>query len=238
MENATYATLTRQSGLLSQMRMVANNIANADTTGYRAEGLAFSEYIRTTGSGDSLSMAAARVRLTDQGQGALRPTGGPLDLAIEGEGFFMVATPDGPRLTRAGHFGPSEAGDIVTPEGFRLLDAGGAPLFVPPGAGAVAIAPDGTVSAGGAPLGQVGLFVPRDPLSVEREGGTLFRAEAGADPAPAGRVLQGFLESSNVDPVVELARMVEVQRAYELGQGFLEREDDRIRKTIQAIQTR
>jgi flagellar basal-body rod protein FlgF len=150
----------------------------------------------------------------------------------------MVETPDGPRLTRAGHFTPSGAGELVTPEGFRLLDAGGAPLFVPPGGAQVGIAPDGTVSAAGAPIGQVGLFVPRDPLSLVRQGGTLFRADAGADPAFGGRLLQGFLEESNVEPVRELARMIEVQRAYELGQGFLEREDDRIRKTIQAIQTR
>lgn len=238
MDNATYATLTRQSGLLSQLRTVANNIANADTTGYRGEALGFSEVVRTTGTGDSISMATARVHLTDLAQGSLRQTGGPFDLAIEGEGFFLVETPQGPRLTRAGHFGPNEAGDIVTPDGHRLLDAGGAPLFVPQGAGAIGIAPDGTVSAGGLPVGQVGLFVPRDPLTLTREGATLFRAEGGTDPAPAGRVLQGFLEDSNVEPVQELARMVEVQRAYELGQGFLEREDDRIRKTIQAIQTR
>lgn len=238
MENASYATLTRQSGLLSQMRMVANNIANANTTGYRAETLTFTEYVRRTGGGDSLSMATARVHQTDFAQGSLEQTGGAFDLAIEGEGFFMVQTPDGPRLTRAGHFGPNENGDLVTPEGYPVLDSGGAPLFVPQGAGPIGIGADGTVSAGGAPVGQVGLFLPRDPLSLVREAGTLFRSDAGADPTPAARVLQGFLEGSNVDPVTELARMIEVQRTYEAGQGFLEREDERIRKTIQAIQAR
>ncbi|TNC51564.1 flagellar hook-basal body complex protein [Rubellimicrobium rubrum] len=238
MDNATYATLTRQTGLMAQMQMVANNIANATTTGYRGEHIGFSEYVRTTGSGASLSMATARVRETDLSQGSLSQTGGAFDLAIEGDGFFLVQTPDGPRLSRAGHFGPNENGDLVTPEGYPVLDAGGAPVFVPQGQGPVGIAPDGTISAGGNPVGQIGIVLPRDPLELVREGGTLFRADSGTDPALGGRVLQGFLEESNVNPVLEVSRMIEVQRAYEMGQGFLEREDERIRKTIQAIQTR
>ena len=123
-------------------------IANANTTGYRGEGVVFSEVVRSTGSGASLSMATARAHVTNMGQGALAQTGGAFDLAIEGEGFFMVQTPDGPRLTRAGHFGPNEAGDLVTAEGHPVLDAGGAPLIVPVGLGPVGIAPDGTVQGG------------------------------------------------------------------------------------------
>lgn len=238
MDNASYATLTRQTGLAAQMRMVANNIANASTTGYRAEGVAFTEYVRRTGTGDSLSMATARVRLTDLSQGALQTTGGPFDVAIEGEGFFLVQTPDGPRLTRAGAFTPNVSGDLVTAEGYPVLDAGGAPLFVPQGLGPVGIAPDGTISAGGQPVGQIGVVLPRDPGALLRQGGTLFDAPGGFDPAPAARVMQGALEESNVDPVLEVARMIEVSRTYEAGQSFLEREDERIRKTIQAIQTR
>lgn len=238
MDNATYATLGRQAGLMAQMRMVANNIANANTTGYRGEGVMFAEVVRGTGDGPSLSMATARARLTDMTQGALERTGGAFDLAIEGEGFFMVQTPQGQRLTRAGHFGPNEAGDLVTAEGYPVLDAGGAPMIVPVGQGPVGISPDGTVSAGGQPVGQVGVFVPRDPLGLVREGGTRFEAPGGADPAPNARILQGSLEESNVDPVIEVARMIEVSRAYELGQNFLEREDERVRSVVQALVVR
>lgn len=236
MENAIYATLTRQSGLWSEMQAVANNIANANTTGYRAEGLLFSEYVRDLGRGaPSLSMAAARVRLTDFAQGALAQTGGAFDLAIEGEGFFLVATPAGQRLTRAGHFTPNENGDLVTAEGYPVLDAGGAPVFVPTGAGQVAISPDGTISAGGQPVGQIGLVRPVDPLSLLREDGVRFRADAGWEPAADARMMQGFLEESNVDSVRQITRMIEVQRAYELGQTFLDREDERIRGVIRAM---
>ena len=236
MDNATYATLGRQTGLMAQMRVVANNIANANTTGFRGEGVVFSEVVRGTG-GASLSMATARVHVTDQGQGALARTGGTFDLAVEGEGFFMVRTPGGDRLTRAGHFGPDAEGMLVTTEGFPVLDAGGAPMVVPSGTG-VGVAADGTVSAEGVPVGQVGLFVPRDPLALRREDGTRFEAAGGTDPAPGARVLQGFLEESNVDPVAEVARMIEVSRAYEMGQSLLEREDQRVRSVVQALTVR
>ncbi|NAZ37292.1 flagellar hook-basal body complex protein [Rubellimicrobium sp. CFH 75288] len=236
MENAGYVTLSRQTGLWAELRAVAHNIANAGTTGFKAEGVGFSEVVRRAGAGPSLSLAGARIRETSLAQGALERTGGPFDLALEGEGFFQVDTPGGLRLTRAGRFAPDAEGILVSPEGFRLLDAGGAPILVPPGSGAVSVAPDGTVSAGGLPLGQIGIVRPADPLALRREGGVLFAAEP--EPAPETRVLQGFLEKSNVDPVLQIARMIEVSRAYEAGQALLDREDERIRKTIQAIQTR
>jgi len=236
MENATYTALTRQSGLMQEMRVVANNIANLSTTGFRTEGVIFAEHVKGLGPGDpSLSMATASVRQTLLDQGTLTQTGGAFDLAIEGEGFFLIETPNGERLTRAGSFTPNQDGDLVTPDGSRVLDAGGAPVFVPQGAGPVAIAPDGTISAGGQPVGQVGLVMPSDLLGMIRENGVRFRAEGGFEPALQGRVVQGYLEESNVDPVLQVSRMIEVQRSYELGQSFLDKEDERIRGAIRAL---
>ncbi len=236
MENATYTVLTRQSGLMNQMRVVANNIANLSTTGFRTEDVVFSEHVKALGRDDpSLSMATASVRETVSAQGTLTQTGGPFDLAIEGDGFFLVETPGGERLTRAGAFTPNENGDLVTPEGYRVLDAGGAPVFIPQGAGPVGIAPDGTVSAGGQPVGQVGLVRPLNPAGLIREDGVRFRADEGFEPLIEGRMLQGFLEESNVNPVLEISRMIEVQRAYELGQSFIDKEDERIRSAIRAL---
>lgn len=236
MENATYASLTRQMGLMREMRIVANNIANSATTGFRAEGLIFSEHVRALGPTDpSLSLANAAVRETLNMQGALTQTGGAFDLAIEGPGFFLVETPNGERLTRAGAFTPNENGDLVTAEGFRVLDAGGAPVFVPRGAGPVGIAPDGTLSANGQPIGQIGLVVPQDGLRMTRENGVMFHAQGGYEELDGGRILQGFVEESNVNPIHEIARMIEVQRAYELGQGFMDKEDERIRGAIRAL---
>lgn len=236
MDNATYAALTRQSGLANEMRVVANNIANASTSGFRAEGVIFSEYVNILGSDHgSLSMASGRVRETNEAQGALKQTNATFDLAIEGNGYFLIQTPDGERLTRAGHFTPNQNGDLVNADGFPVLDAGGAPVFVPAGAGPISVGADGVISAGGQLVGQIGVVAPADPQSLTREGGTRFVAADGFLPAENARVVQGFLEGSNVNPTLEIARMIEVQRAYELGQSFLDKEDERIRAVMQAL---
>lgn len=236
MDNASYTTLTRQSGLMREMQTLANNIANASTTGFRAEEVMFSEHVKSLGPGtSSLSMATATVRDTVMTQGTLSQTGGTFDLAIEGEGFFLIETPNGQRLTRAGAFTPNENGDLVTADGYPVLDAGGAPVFVPQGLGKVGIGADGTISAGGQPIGQIGLVLPTDPNQMVRESGVMFDAQGGFDAAPDGRMLQGFLEDSNVNPILEISRMIEVQRAYELGQSFLDKEDERIRSVIKSM---
>ena len=122
----------------------------------------------------------------------------------------------------------------MTPDGYRLLDAGGAPVFVPPQTRGVAVAEDGTLSADGQPVAQIGLWQPADPLSLRHQSGTLFSAGE-VEPAEGARILQGMLEDSNVEPVSEIARMIEVQRAYELGQKFLDAEDERVRGVITTL---
>ncbi|MBL9051731.1 MAG: flagellar hook-basal body complex protein [Tabrizicola sp.] len=234
MDAAGYATLNRQSGLMREMGVVANNIANSSTTGFRREGVVFSEFVAALDQDPSLSMAHASGRHVDLSQSTLSPTGGSFDFAIQGDGFFLIETPDGERLTRAGSFTPSAEGELVTPDGYRLLDAGGAPIFVPPDAKGIAVASDGTVSANGQPIAQVGLWQPADPLALRHQSGTLFSAGE-LQPAEGATVLQGMLEDSNVEPVSEIARMIEVQRAYELGQKFLDAEDERVRGVIQTL---
>lgn len=235
MDNTGYVALTRQNGLLREMRIIANNIANASTTGFRQEGAIFSEFVKQVDRSDAISMATADIVSTLHQQGALRQTDGPFDLAIEGEGFFVVETAAGPRLSRAGAFTPNAAGDLVTPDGAPVLDPGGAPIFVPPDAGRVRVAPDGTISAGDRILGQVGVVAPLNPLGLVREDGVRFDAPDGWAPVEAPRIAQGFLEASNVEPVHQLARMIEVQRAYELGQSFLDAEDNRVRDALRAF---
>lgn len=233
MDNAIYATLTRQSGLMAEMRVVANNIANANTSGFRREGVIFAEHVSALDRhGDTLSMAHARGRMLDLHQGVMTQTNGNYDLAIEGDGFFLVETPEGNRLTRAGAFLPSAEGELMTADGFRLLDEGMAPIIVPSGASEVAVGADGTLSANGVSFGRIGVFAAPEDAQLTQQGGTAFSTEAALEPVEDARIRQGFLEESNVDSVFEITRMIEVQRAYELGQSFLDREDQRIRSAI------
>lgn len=235
MENAIYATLTRQSGLMREMQVVANNIANMATTGFRREGVVFSEHVRDLGPDSSLSMARASARVIDLSQGALSRTGGTFDFAIQGPGFFLIDTPQGQRLTRAGHFTPGPEGELLTPEGHRLLDAGGGPVELPPGARSFTLARDGSLSADGQPVARIGLWAPADPLDLRHLSGTLFSTAAPEPLDDGGTLLQHHLEDANTDPVAEIARMITVQRAYELGQSLLDREDQRIRNAIQTL---
>ncbi|WP_425040030.1 flagellar hook-basal body complex protein [Primorskyibacter sp. S187A] len=235
MDNAGYTTLTRQSGLMREMQVVANNIANSATTGFRSEGIMFSEHVNRIDGGASLSMASANVKNTSMEQGALTKTGGQLDFAIEGEGFFLINTPAGERLTRSGSFSLSAAGDLVTHDGFAVLDAGGAPLFVPPDATDLSVSADGTMSADGRLIGQLGVVRPVDMTDLSREDGVMFRTDAGFEADPESRIVQGFVENSNVNPMAQIARMIEVQRAYEMGQSFMESEHERIKTAIQTF---
>lgn len=235
MDAAAYVTLSRQSGLMQEMRVIANNIANSATTGFRQEGVIFSEYVRAIPDQPSLSMTRSQVRNTSQEQGMLTQTNGRFDLAIQGDGYFLIETPAGERLTRAGSFTPNAQGDLVTPEGHALLDAGGAPVFVPPDAGDIGIASDGTISSNGRAMGQIGLFQPIDPLTMQREDGVMFRAGSGVEPAGTATILQGYLESSNVSAILQVSRMIEVQRAYEAGQNLLNAEDERLRNVIRTL---
>ncbi|MEM8789904.1 MAG: flagellar hook-basal body complex protein [Pseudomonadota bacterium] len=238
MDTAGYVALSRQKGLAEELQTVANNIANMATVGFKREGVVFAEMVEALDAqGGSVAMTEAHARVTSHMQGALEATGGSFDLAIEGEGFFQVETPAGERLTRAGSYSPDANGELVSPQGFRLLDAGGAPIFVPPDATDVRIAGDGTVTAGGVPVTQIGLVTVENRADLTREDGVLFRADTPLQ-AAEGRVLQGFLEGANVSPVAEIARMISVQRAYEAGQSLMEREDDRARQVIRTLGAR
>ncbi len=236
MDLAGYVALTRQSGLVKEMQSVANNIANISTTGFRREGVIFAEEVQALpAEGNSVAMTEARARYTDDLQGALTQTDGPLDLAIEGEGYFTVQTPGGERLTRAGAFLRGPTGEIMTEGGDLLLDEGGGAIVIPFEAKSIGVAADGTVSADGEPLAKVGLVTVEDQTKLFRESGVLFRADGGTVPIENGRVLQGFVEQSNVNPVSEIARMIEVQRAYEYGQKLMDQEDERIRAVVRVL---
>jgi len=234
LSNAVFASLSRQQGLMREMQMVANNLANSSTTGYKTDRAIFAEFIAETGpKTDSVSMGTLIGNNLKTDQSTLALTGGPLDLALQGEGFFAVETERGVRLTRAGHFQVSPEGTIINGHGHALLAPGGNPITIPEGSGRVNIGSDGTISANGGVIDQVGVVMPEGELL--RDSDTLFTAEGGFAPIENTRIVQGALEQSNVSPVIEMARMIEVQRAYEAGQTILEREDQRISQLITTI---
>jgi flagellar basal-body rod protein FlgF len=238
MNNTSYVALSKQAGLSKELNSIANNIANADTAGYRREGFVFSEYIRMLEPQDrSLSQTNVGGRFFDAAPGALVETGARYDVAIEGEGYFVVETPRGERLTRAGSFMMDREGQLVTPDGYLVLGEGSSPIAIPPDAESITIAQDGSIAADGAPIGRMGL-VTADPTTLMREGGNLLRSTGELTALEQPKMRQGFVEESNVNPVLEISRLIEVQRAYEMGQKLLKDEDERISKTVEAMRSR
>ncbi|SET44385.1 flagellar hook-basal body complex protein [Oceanicella actignis] len=236
MDNSVYVSVTRLRSLTNLIDITASNIANMASTGFKKEGALFSEFVKKADvEGGSISMADARVRTTDLSQGELSLTGGVYDLAIVGDGFFRIMTPSGEALTRAGAFSRNADGELVTADGHRVLDEGGAPIFVSPEARSISVAPNGTISADGAPVAVIGVVRPTDPTKLERLHGSLFVSDSGTEPAGDFSIHQGYIEKSNVQPVLEMANMVKIQRAYELGQSLMDAEDERIRSAVRTL---
>lgn len=241
MDNANYIALSRQSGLMKELTTIANNMANADTVGYKREGAVFSEFIAAAGVNGqsetprhSLSMGRLAAHASNFNTGSLRMTGGSLDVAIDGEGFFLVNVNGQTQLTRAGNFMTDETGRLITTDGNAVLDEAEGEIQIPLEAGELSIGHDGTLSANGVELGRLGV-VSADPTTLSRKGNNNWLAENGFEPMEEVKVLQGFLEDSNVEPVSEIARMIEVQRFYDAGQKILEMEDNRIKQVITTI---
>jgi flagellar basal-body rod protein FlgF len=221
MDNALYVGLSRQMVLQRQMDIVANNIANVDTTGFKVESLMEktdpAEPAFTLQGPRPVKFVTSDGVTRDFGQGTLRRTDAPLDLAIQGQGFFQVSTANGPRFTRDGHFTIDADGRIVTESGQPVLDDGGGEITLELNRGPVTIAQDGTITQGTTRIGKLGVYTFQTLATLQKTGDNLYQNTSNQQPQPAtdARVRQGMLEGSNVQPILEITRMIEVSRAYE-----------------------
>jgi len=173
----------------------------------------------------------------DFGQGVLTKTGATFDMAIAGKGFFQIQSPDGPRFTRDGRFTVDPTGRLTTQAGLPVLDEGGGEIQIDMERGEVAIGPDGTMSQGNERVGKVGVFEFANPGALEKAGDNLFRntSNLAANPSLEARVRQGHIEGSNVRPVLEITRMVEVSRAYERTARMMDSESELSRRAVERL---
>jgi flagellar basal-body rod protein FlgF len=244
METPTYVALSRQTALLRQMDVVANNLANLVTPGFKAEMEIFTTYpirSQTFGAPQKLAYVQDFATARDFTPGPMNPTGNDLDVAIQGNGFFVVQTPQGPRYTRLGHFSLNAAGQLVNKQGYPVL-GGGAPITINPDDGPVQIAADGTVSAdrtqqGNAQViyGKIDVVDFQNREQLKPEEGLLFNTNTAPIQVAQPALAQRMLEQSNVQPVKELTSMIWVQRNYEAVEKFIEGEDDRMRRAVNYI---
>lgn len=238
MENATYIALSKLDAQQRMLDVIAGNMANANTAGFKAERVLFSDYLvrqknATTSPGDQvLSFAQDRATWRDQSPGTLTQTGNPLDLALGDSGFFSIQTAGGVRLTRSGRFGLLTDGTVADSDGNALLDTAGNPIQLPAGDSRVQIAADGTISDQNGRVAQVGVVDISDPNQLSPEGNKLFRASANTRAVSQPRIIQGAVEESNVQPIGELTRMMQMEREFQFITQFVQSESDRQQNTI------
>lgn len=237
MENALYIGLSRQIVLQQQMNTVANNIANMNTPGFKAQKMVFEEYLVTPEqTGEEMSMVLDYGQFTDKSQGPLKLTGNPLDVALEGDGFFMVESPQGTRYTRAGNFTLNGNGEIVNASGYRVLNSGEGPITIPADAKEIKIGTNGEISTDAGVVGQLGVVEFEDMQALESIGNGMFDDKSGTAAASLNTVVrQNMIEGSNVQSVMEMTDMIEVSRQYQSMQKMLQGEHDRQRSTIQKL---
>jgi flagellar basal-body rod protein FlgF len=238
MDNTTYIALANQLALTRQMDIVANNIANANTTAFKGERVLFTNYLADLGPGQDQQLNFPQDIGVSRNfeEGSLTPTGNSLDLAISGDGFFAVNAPNGTRYTRAGAFALNTQGQIVDLAGDTVLDEHGNPIAVAPGQTQVSVSQDGTVSTESGQLARLQLVRFDDPNNLSAEGANLFDA-GGATPIPASasKVIQGSIEGSNIQPVTELTHLLQIQHGIEAAQRVISAENDRQTKMIDAL---
>lgn len=244
-----YVGLSRQMILQRELDIVANNIANADTNGFKVESLMSSTDAETPkvrlGSSQPIQFALDNGVARDFTEGAMQPTGGPLDLAISGQGFFQISTANGTRYTRDGRFAMDAQGRLVTQGGDPVLDASGSPITLNAANGPVTIGRDGTITqtpsgqAQSQVVGKIGV-VRFDSLSdLSKEGASLFvnTSNQQSQPAPDVSVNQGMLEASNVKPVLQITDLIRIQRAYESMNQMISNTNDLSKSAIQRLGT-
>lgn len=237
MENISYIGLSQQMALKEQMDITANNMANMNTPGFKAQSMMFLEYLnKPKGEGDTVRQVLDYASYRDLSGGALIQTHNDLDFAIQGDGYFVVETPEGPRYTRTGSFSLNEKREIVNKSGYRLLNESNNPIVVQADATHITLTPEGTLTSDKGEIGRVQIVDFENPQEMTEIGENLYDAVNLAKKTVENPQLsQGMLEGSNVNAIVEMNRMVEILRMYQSVQRMLQNDHDRIRGAIQKL---
>lgn len=217
MRTNLYVAMSGQVALEKRLTAIANNIANMNTAGFRAQGISFAAVLSKAGDRPAAFVTTGTDYIS-RARGAAERTDNPLDVAIQGDAWMAVKTPAGTAYTRDGRMQMTATGELQTFNGYPVLDAGGASMLLNPDDGMPKIAPDGMMTQRGQQVGAIGLFaIPTDANLTRYDNSAVIPDKPAAAVLDFSRtqVVQGFAETSNVNPVLELTRLIEVQRTFE-----------------------
>lgn len=236
MSNTLTIALTRQMAMEHKMDVLANNLANASSTGFKSEQLLFVEYLSKPDENGSISLVQDLSVIRNYGQGPLRKTNNPLDVAVNGKGWFAVDTPQGRFYTRDGAFRLDASGQLVTGNGDLVLNRSGEPIVFTPDETNIEIAKDGTIStSAGRKEGRLGVFTFADENVLEKVGGNLYSTLETPQKAIDATVVQGMIEQSNVQSIIEITNMIAALRAYQSAQKIIDSELALLDETINTL---
>jgi len=236
MENSIYVGLSGQVALEEKLALVANNVANINTPGYRGQNAVFKEFIsdqRRMKEDVSLVYDIGQYEVTDPGP--IKITGNSLDVALVGPGFLGIQTPEGVQYTRAGNFALNANGELITSRGFKVANQGGGTITIPAEAQYVTIGQDGTIATDQGIVSGLMVHEFDDYQKMQPQGNGLYKYDGAGTPATDTKVIQGKVEGSNVSGVIEMTRMVDLMREYQAIQNIMQGEHDRQRTAIQRI---
>ena len=237
MQTSLPVALSAQLAMEKRLDTIADNIANSRTAGFRATEVKFESFLSQAAK-QPVAFASSGENYISTRAGELTQTGNPFDMAVSGDAFFAVQGKNGPVYTKDGRMTMSDNGELLSMTGNPILDVGGAPLQVDPAAGAVVIARDGMITQAGAQVGAVGLFQMPAGADLARAGTSGVVPNQPAQPVVdfAGvNVMQGFTEGSNVNPVLEITRLIDVQRNFESAANFLQTSEQSLDKAISML---
>ena len=235
METTMFLAIARQAVLRREMESVAHNLANANTTGFKSQAPLFREVLSQSSPTERSSSVIDQGLMTNNSDGPLKNTDGTYDFGIRGGGFFAVMTPGGERYTRNGNFKLDSSSRLVTQNDNGVLGADNRAIVIPPNAGEVRVAGDGTILAGTQVVGQMKIVGFSNDRALKRGPNSLMIANEAPQKAPQAKVVQGVIEESNVVPMFELSRMTEVVRNFQQANNLIEQEHDRQRDVIRRI---
>lgn len=239
MQNSELVGLSQQTALQRNLDIIAHNLANMETTAYKVERPLFHTYLTAIrdveGRHDDARMVNDYGMTRDMGEGALKSTDNPLDLAIQGKGYFMVRTADGERYTRNGHFSLSPQGELITSDGDSVLDSNHSPITFAQDETDLKVAQDGSISTSTGEKGKIGVVEFANEGDLTRVGGSLYTTSETPTTSDNANVQQGMLEQSNVVPIVEMTTMIDVMRAYTTSSQMLKQSDDLSQQAINTL---
>ena len=232
-ENTAYIALSRQTALRRQIDVIANNIANMNTAAYKNQRMLFEEYLVEPAAKTRLSFVQDVSVFRELSAGELRSTGNPLDVAISGDGYFVVESGGDERYTRNGHFRLDAEGMLVTADGNPVLDIDSRPILLDPNERELTIGRDGTISGALGPIAQIAVVDFDDPYQLKALGGSLYATDQRPQPVENAAIVQGMIEGSNVSPIVEMTKLTTLARSYQSTQRLIENDHDlRDRKSV------